>query len=146
MNMLEGTNPNLPNWSAQPVVFLCDYTEDNLCKITWDTTNPIEIDKELLYSTAVDANQILVNLDKEEYVDILKLIKLHRKQGKTDWLIHPLSFLVNSESVSMGGGDFRGDQQPLCRMAWTGDRISVVRDFSTISNFTDVTKQCIIIE
>lgn len=64
----------------------------------------------------------LVNLDKNEFVDIKKVPESNAEWNE-GWQIHPLP-LLTCEGNGRGGGDFRGDEKDLVGR-WARDRVVI---------------------
>ena len=114
------------------VVWLCDYTDaepDDEDTWTWDNTDEM---KYMDMSEYIDMKYYVLNHTKEVFIDIQKLEKLYREDGRSSWHIHPVPLLTNSEDGSMGGGDFHKDDER--RSIWKRDELEVTLDIEKVKN------------
>ena len=126
--------------NPQPLVWLCDYHEsDDTTKHTWVTAEELNISEAL--DDFKDNNYWIINHTKKCYIDMHKLSNLYT----SDWHIHPIPILCNSDTQSQGGGDFHPEDSR--RATWCEDIISSIEPSNQeFIEFTDVTEDCLFYE
>jgi hypothetical protein len=123
------------------VIWLCDYSENT--KYNWETVAEVETTDDEVKSIASRnhrGNGFILNHTTNEYIS-LKSYKRLFAEHSTDWAINPLPILTNSETSSMGGGDY-GTEDSL-RGAWKNHLISYTKKLGKFSHFKNVTKDVI---
>lgn len=117
-------------WYGDRIVWAGDYADNekrrknNLYTIIGTKKNkiqpdPLERDNELIY---------LVNLDKNEFVDLTKVPVCDAewmKGSDFDWRVHPLP-LLTCEGNGRGGGDYHGESPLIGR--WARCRVVIQKE------------------
>ncbi len=120
--------------NPQKLVWLCDYHDPDpeTTELDWETTEDGFIELPDSYSNVTQ--RYFINHTKKVYIDVAKLALMNQ----TEWKIHPLPILCNSDVESQGGGDYhRSDSR---RALWCEDTIEVVLDKDLIpTDYVDVT-------
>ena len=131
---------NILENNPQPLVWLCDYTEDNCeyTNLTWNNTEKVGLEE-----TSKEPQRYILNHTKNLYIDRDELITKMSFKQEDNWYIHPIPILCNSEDESMGGGDLHNDE--LRRATWCGDLISVQTN-KPDESFQNTTNDCMFFE
>ncbi len=75
-------------------------------------------------------------------IDVKELFKFYGKQAKDEWYIHPIPLLCNSDTQSLGGGDYHPEDSR--RATWCEDIISTSRHREP--EYQDVTEDVLFFE
>lgn len=118
--------------------WLCDYTDNE--ELTWGTSKEVNFDvTDVLCGQFVPC--VYVNLDKKEYINLNEVIEHSSfKYTNSDWLIHPLVLLTNSEEESMGGGDYH--KSCSWRSSWKGDTLKKMMKLDIPMDFKNISYTC----
>jgi len=120
---------------ARKLIWLCDYhTPDSRCNLEWVTTDEKEFETSEVDLDLIKKNRYVINLDKGEYFSTQQLID--NVNDKDAWIIHPLPLLTNSETGSMGGGDYH--EELSWRSSWCNDTIKVSLDKNEVENLNNI--------
>jgi hypothetical protein len=123
------------------LMWVCDYATASDVHEKWLWDNTIETP----YPICTKGNRYIYNIDREVFIDIKKLKKLYIKAGTTEFMIHPIPILCNSNFESQGGGYFHCEDNR--RNTWAGDRIMVSeKQICEYCEFTDITRDCLFFE
>ena len=134
LNMM-GDKPFTLDW-------LCDYHEPvDEWDYDWDSIEEVK-SFPIKTSNGISPHYILNNT-KHIYINIMELLCLYYKDNEEDVMyIHPLPILCNSESKSMGGGDYH--KEDSTRGTWRNDNLQIVWYKEDIpSLYENVTKDCL---
>jgi len=112
---------------------------DGVTALTWD-----EVEEQPITDTSRDLPEdyYILNHTKQVYIHIAELITKYRFKEDTDWIIHPIPLLCNSDTTRMGGGDYRKEDSR--RSTWCGDLLEVSTEAR--QNFTNVSEDCMFFE
>jgi hypothetical protein len=125
------------------LTWLCDYYEGD--GLTWDNVDEATQGEFLKKSEVNESNYIILNITKKLFIDIAKVYKMEEEHNPTNWPIHPLPILCNSNDGSMGGGDYHPEDSR--RATWKGDTIHIVSNTSDIPDgYEDVTEDVLFYE
>ena len=112
-------------WYGDRIVWAGDYA-DNEKRRKNNLYSIVGIDKNKIQPPAIERDDefiYLVNLDKNEFVDITKIPKTTADwMGDEAWTIHPLP-LLTCEGNGRGGGDYHGESPLIGR--WARDRVTI---------------------
>lgn len=115
--------------------FTCDYTENS--PYSWDEVQEISTDESEQDNKFKGDRGFIINHTKKEYISIKTYVKLFAEHS-TEWAVNPLPILANIEKQSMGGGDYRNDDDR--RGTWANDLISYSTKLGEFKAFKNVTK------
>ena len=134
-------------WKNRSFTWACDYCEDIVCadKNIYELSHDHNLDVSNInksfdyYKDDEDKgnfehfkgsynNVIILNNSKKEYLDLSEYIFNYKFDKK--WMTHPFSLLTNSETNSMGGGDYHMEND--FRGVWAGDKFEIVRSIMDV--------------
>jgi hypothetical protein len=124
-----------------PLIWLCDYHEaDETTDLTWDLCEEDETDE--CIDSFTDDKYFILNHTKKVFIDVEKLFKLYGEEAKEEWYIHPIPILCNSDTQSLGGGDYHPEDSR--RATWCEDIISTSQEPE--GEYKDVTEDVLFFE
>lgn len=130
--------------NPQKLVWLCDYHEpDENTKASWETINDSSYSEDLSLDQA-NNKYFIINHDKNCFIDVEKLIQLYKEdENYSEWMIHPIPLLCNSDESALGGGDYH--PRDSRRATWCEDLIETSFE-PPKKGFVDVTEDCLFFE
>jgi len=131
--------------NPKKLVWLCDYHDGKQnTQLTWNKTK--QVNSFFMINSFEDDNYWIINHTKKCYIDIKKLKYLYENSKQsTNWNIHPIPILCNSDEYSQGGGDYHTPDSR--RATWCEDLISSSKPYKDeFENFKDVTEDCLFFE
>jgi len=107
----------LPKDTPILLMWLCDYCENE--NYNWDTIPKDSLSLDI--DDTVNPSLYFKCPELKESISIQTLV-----ENEKDWMIHPLVLLCNSETESVGGGDYHQDCN--FRNNWFGLKIIVTKE------------------
>lgn len=139
--------------NAQPLIWLCDYysPDDDISGDynpnikTWE-----ELERKIIANIAntnhklyeIFENYYILNHTQKLFIDQRRLLDLYEAKGQKEYLIHPIPILTNSNTRSMGGGDYHPSDSR--RGLWRGNTVELKK--AVPSGYTDITDYCMFFE
>ncbi len=126
------------NWKNKSFTWACDYSDNisgsdkNIYELSEKhIINPTKKKTPQMRANGISFedmedtynNVIILNNSKKEYLDLSEYVANYKFDKK--WMTHPFPLLTNSETQSMGGGDYH--LQNDFRGIWSNDKFEVVR-------------------
>jgi hypothetical protein len=121
-------------WKNKPFQWSCDYSDPELDNNNnfYDISKPVNVKTKFTddwnYFKDSFNDVIILNNSTKEFIDLAEY--KFRYPGNRSDLVHPLPLLTNSETKSMGGGDYHIDN-PF-RGSWKNGLLQVVRSIQEV--------------